>query len=160
MKKESLFSIRSKGAQLWDEFRIKAQVKEAKAWLPRVNEDDCDDYTSVFLCHADLYVFSDRYGIKALQQLVLQKLHLTLSRFKLHPKRTGDIVDLLNYTYTNTMDYENAIDELRDLLTDYLVCHIEKIVKDKSFSRLLATKGSLAKDLMPKMMQRLDFIAW
>ncbi|EXJ73893.1 uncharacterized protein A1O5_03655 [Cladophialophora psammophila CBS 110553] len=145
---------RSKGEQVWDSFKSEAYMKETKPWQPEVNEDSCQDYTPVFLCYAKLYVFSDKYGIEPLQELVLQKLRLTLSRFKLHPQRVDDVVELLKYTYANTVSCDAQIDKLRNLVSDYLVCHIEKIVNHLEFTNLLGKEGDVAKDLLPKLVER------
>ncbi|KAJ9603940.1 hypothetical protein H2200_011462 [Cladophialophora chaetospira] len=148
--------FRSKGERLWDEFKAKAQVKYADVWQPSVNSDPCEDYTPVFLCHAKLYMFSDKYSIEPLLELVLQKLRLNLSKFELHSERVADIVELMKYVYEHTTDYENAIDRLRNLVTDYVVCHIEKVMALGDFMKLLQENGDVAKDLMPKLMQRLE----
>ncbi|OAL39581.1 hypothetical protein AYO20_00978 [Fonsecaea nubica] len=147
---------RSKGEKAWDSFKTKAHLKGIMCWDPEVNEDQHQDYTSVFLCHAKLYVFADQYFIEPLQELVLQKLRLTLSRFKLHQQRVGDVVELLKYTYANTPCRDPKIDQLRDLISDYLVCHIEKIVHHVEFIKLL-DNGDVTKDFLPKLVAlRLD----
>lgn len=150
------FDARSKGTRLWDAFKAKACVTHTEPWRPTANTDHCEDYTPVFLCHAKLYVFSDKYSIEPLRNLVLQKLRLNLSEFKLHPQRIGDIVELLKYVYEHTSDYEDGIDCLRNLICDYVVCHIEKIVAMEDFTKLLQENGDVSKDLMPKLMQRLN----
>ncbi|OAL20619.1 hypothetical protein AYO22_08628 [Fonsecaea multimorphosa] len=142
-----------KAEQSWDAFKIKAHTVPKVSWEPEVNEDPRQDYTPVFLCHARLYVFSDKYFIEPLEELVLQKLRLTLSSFKLHPQRVGDVVELLNYTYENTPAYDGKIDKLRNLVSDYLVCHIEKIVHNAEFINLLGN-SDLVKDFLPKLVER------
>ncbi len=147
---------KSKGERLWDAFQAKASVKHPEAWRPNVNTDHCEDYTPVFLCHAKLYMFADKYSIEPLSGLVLRKLRLNLSEFILHSQRIGDIIELLKYTYEHTTDYEERIDRLRNLVAEYVVCHIEKIVGFDDFTKLLQENGDVGKDLMPKLMQRLD----
>ena len=142
--------------QLWSEFTEKAHVKHHKPWEPRQNKISCEDYTQVFLCHAHLYVFSDRYCIEPLQELALQKLRLTLSRFILFNERVSDIVELVQYTYAHTMEHEEGIDKLRSLVMDYVICQMEAIVEDKNFISLLQEPGALAKDLVQKSLRRLD----
>ncbi|KAL2418236.1 hypothetical protein ABEF95_005767 [Exophiala dermatitidis] len=142
--------------QQWRDFRSKAHIRERPAWEPRKNIRPDEDYEPVFMCHASLYVFSDRYSIEPLRELVLQKLRLTLSRFTLFAERTGDIVHLLKYTYANTMDHDSGIDTLRNLVTDYAVCEIEKMATDHEFLDYLTEEGFAAKDLMVKLVQRLE----
>jgi hypothetical protein len=142
--------------QLWSEFTEKAHVRHREPWEPRQNKESCEDYTQVFLCHASLYVFSDRYCIEPLQELARQKLRLTLSRFTLFDERVSDIVELVQYTYANTMEHEEGIDKLRNLVTDYVICQIEAIAKNKNFITLLQEPGALAKDLVLKSLRRWD----
>ncbi|KAL2408143.1 hypothetical protein ABEF95_001363 [Exophiala dermatitidis] len=142
-------------SQQWREFKDKAHIRERPAWEPRKNLRPNEDYEPVFMCHASLYIFSDRYSIEPLRELVLQKLRLTLSRFTLFAERTGDIVHLLKYTYANTMDHDSGIDTLRNLVTDYAVCEIEKMATDHEFQDYLTEEGFAAKDLMVKLVQRL-----
>lgn len=145
----------TKGAVLWESFKAKADL-DSSASQQSSNQDHGEEYTSIFLCHASLYVFADRYGIGLLGELAIKKLRRVLSRFTLHAERTNDIVELVKYIYANTMDLDTGIDRLRDLISDYVVCHLEKIVKDEAFSKLLQENGDVAKDLMPKITQRLD----
>lgn len=140
----------------WQEFKSKAQPREIPAWQPRVNERSNEDYRPIFLCHASLYVFSDQYSIETLQELVLQKLRLTLVKFKLFPERTGDVVELLKYTYANTMDHDSGIDKLRGLVTDYVVCKIQAFVTNPNFLEYFKEEGFAAKDLIVKLAQRLQ----
>ncbi|EXJ60379.1 hypothetical protein A1O7_04531 [Cladophialophora yegresii CBS 114405] len=147
---------KSKGEQLWESFQDEAIVRAPSPWRPTTNSDDSEDYTLVFLCHAKLYVFADKYSVEPLLNLVLQKLRLNLSRFILHSRRIGDVVELLQYAYENTADYRDGIDRLRDMVTDYVVCHLEKIVGHSDFGKLLKENGDVAKDLMPKLVRRLD----
>ncbi|OCT52813.1 hypothetical protein CLCR_10533 [Cladophialophora carrionii] len=147
---------KSKGELLWESFQDQAIVRSSSPWRPTANTDDFEDYTLVFLCHAKLYVFADKYSIGPLLDLVLQKLRLNLSSFILHSRRIGDVVELLKYAYEHTADYPDGIDRLRDMVTDYVMCHLEKIVAHGDFKKLLQENGDVPKDLMPKLVQRLD----
>ncbi|KAJ9637997.1 hypothetical protein H2204_004587 [Knufia peltigerae] len=144
-------------SELWDEFSEAAHVNEIPSWKPRVNVGPWEDYSVVFLCHAKVYVFSDRYTISALRDLALQKLRLTLTRYTLFETRTDDIVELVKYIYSNTVDMNNGMDRLRALVMDYLVCHVEIIVKDKNFLAMLQEPGALAKDLTLNLLPRLSY---
>jgi hypothetical protein len=73
---------------------------------PRSNVDECEDYTRVFLCHALVYVFVDKYNIPGLRTLALYKQHRTLGVFCIYSGRVGDIVNLIQCSYDN----ENARD--------------------------------------------------
>lgn len=143
--------------KMWDKFLDLAAVKEKpKAWEPPENLSDTEDHVQVFLCHARLYVFSDRYECGGLRDLSLQKLRLTLSRFKLYEKRVSDVVRLISYTYGHTPDLNHGTDKLRGLVIEYAVCQVESLMKDENFLAMLEETGQLARDLMVAMLQRLD----
>lgn len=146
----------SKKDRLWSAFKEESYVKQRKSWEPCQNKEACESYAGVFLCHAHLYVLSDRYGIEPLQQLTLQKLRLTLSRFTFFKERVPDVVELVKYTYKHTMGHDEGIDKLRSLVMDYVVCHLEMVAKDEDFKDMLQEPGALAKDLILKTLQRLD----
>jgi hypothetical protein len=146
---------RQTGASLWQSFMDAAHVRTVPPWKPYINWQSREDYGPVLLCHASLYVFSDRWSIRPLRDLVLQKLRLTFSEFVLFEERTGDVVDLLRYTYANTQDLDDGMDKLRLLVSDFIVCHIDTIAKDENFLDLLQEPGPIAKDLVLKLLVRL-----
>ncbi|KAJ9603941.1 hypothetical protein H2200_011463 [Cladophialophora chaetospira] len=119
-----------------------------------VNEDPDDDYTAVFLAHANLYIFSDQCFIESLKALVVQKLCLALSRFILHDQRVEDIVELLRHTYNHTVSPENGIDPLRDLLTEYVGCVADKVCEHEAFKALMEENAEIMKDLLPRLLER------
>jgi hypothetical protein len=53
----------------------------------RQNYNPTEDYTPVFLGHAQLYVFAEQWGINVLKTLALSKLHKTLTSFTLYVVR-------------------------------------------------------------------------
>lgn len=123
---------------------------------PRKNLESCEDYKDVFLCHARLYVFAEKYDIAPLKKLSLSKLHKTLSVFTLWMERVGDIVALMRYSYANTVYRSPSNDPLRLLVIHYATCVVEQLVKSSEFKALLEEPGELASDLVVKMIHRLD----
>lgn len=109
------------------------------------------DYTGVFLAHAGLYVFADKYGIKPLGSLSLHKLHMTLKSFTLYRARIGDIVKLVRYAYENGPDYES--NKLRALVSEYVACEIDTIGKAKRFLALMEEGGLFVRDFW-KLVQK------
>ena len=105
---------------------------------PRQNQDRSEDYTEVFLSHAKLYVFADKYDIQPLKSLAIRNLHQTLAIFTLYPERVGDITELLFYAYDNTSSLDDGIEDLRKLLLHYVGCEMDLLVKDQDFEELLA----------------------
>ena len=76
---------------------------------PRSNMHPQENYTEVFLSHARLYVFAEKYDIQPLKKLSRQKLQHTLAIYTLYPERVGDITTLLKYVYVNTAETIDGI---------------------------------------------------
>ena len=109
------------------------------------------DYTGVFLAHAGLYVFADKYGIEPLESLSLHKLHITLKSFTLYRARVGDILKLVRYAYENGPDYEK--NKLRTLVSEYVACEIDTIGETKRFLALMEEGGPFVRDFW-KLVQK------
>lgn len=147
----------SKGDAMWKSFCEKVTSIPAEQWQPQARTDDSEDFTNVLLCHAQLYVFSNRWQCQDLRDVVLHKLRLTLSKYTVLAERIGEVVTLIEHTYTHTQDYaNNGTDRLRDLVTDFAVCHIKVIESDAEFRNLLNKDSQIGRDLLLKVMQRLD----
>ena len=146
----------SKKSKLWDSFKSKAYSISGPAFQPRKNRESCEDYTEVFLCHARLYVFADKYDVGPLRWLSLHKLQRTLAEFTLYDERAGDIIDLMRYSYSNITCYAGSLDELRLLVIHYTACVVEDLARSVKFQLLLEEGGSLARDLVEQMLKRLD----
>jgi hypothetical protein len=71
----------SKKSELWGNFKSKANSTSKPAFQPRKNRESCEDYTEVFLRHARLYVFADKYDVDGLKDLSLHMLQRTLAEF-------------------------------------------------------------------------------
>ena len=67
---------------------------ESIASAPRANSAPYEDYTNVFLSHAHVYVFAEKFDIQPLKRLALKSLHQTLAIFTLWPECVGDIAAL------------------------------------------------------------------
>ena len=111
-----------------------------------VRQNSCaeEDYTPVFLGHARLYVFADKWGIEALKTLSLHKLHKTLVTFTPYSARLGDVAELVRYTYKHTPDFSHEIDDLRFLVMDYLTCEVTNLIRSPEFEQLLEQGGPFA----------------
>lgn len=141
---------------IWENFCSQACTIERQPWQPPGNNDQREDYTEVFLCHARLYKFSDRYECYDLMTLSLQKLRLTLSRYKFHQERAVAVVALLLYTYKHTMDYTEGKDKLRSLVLDYVACYIKQLMREQTFLDLLEQGGTATGDIARKMVDLID----
>lgn len=110
------------------------------------NENPNENFSPVFLGHAKVYVFAEKYDIKQLSDLALYKLSTTLSAFTIFESRFGDIADLVRFTYGNTNDYVESVDSLRKLVVQY-VAKVSGQLAEDTFLELLAEGGEFVKDL-------------
>ena len=140
----------SKRTLLWQKFSQQRYDAQIPYFEPRKNAESCEDYTEVFLSHARLYVFAEKYDVHELRYVALQKLQRTLAGFSLYKQRTGDISTLARYVYENTAERKAKADELRSLVVHYVACNIETLAKDELFRSLLK-EGSITGDLVDRL---------
>ncbi|KAL8858394.1 MAG: hypothetical protein Q9178_005075 [Gyalolechia marmorata] len=145
--------------QLKESFiRRKATVRRDSISVPppHPNQGPEEDYTGVFLSHAQLYVFAEKYDIQTLRTLALENLQNILAIFTLYEERTGDIISLLRYIYANTSEPIDGIEDLRTLLTHYVGYEMDTLMKDEDFRDLMITDGgALLGDFMKMVMKRI-----
>lgn len=120
-----------------------------EACKPVRNKSHNENYLPVFLGHARLYVFADKYDIQPLKMLALKKLHQTLAIFTPYAQRVGDIVGLVKFTYENTVD-RAVTEDLRDLVVGYVVSELEKI-SGEEFDNLIGEGGDFVVDFWHKV---------
>ena len=124
-------------------------------FTPRHNRSPDESYTSVFLGHARLYVFGEKYGIEPLKLLALHKLHRTLTVFEISA-RIEDVVELIRYAYSeeNTPDREDRADGLRRLVLSYVAVYVHTLGSDERFVDLLTEGGAFVEDFWSKVKGR------
>ena len=123
---------------------------------PKQNEID-DDCTPVFLSHAKLYVFAEKYDVSALRALCLHNLHTSLSAYRIYSDAEGghgarEVVNLINYTYENTMEDEG--EELRKLVSWFCAWRAKRLLGCKFYCGCLEVGGmgvGFVGDLMGKL---------
>jgi hypothetical protein len=151
-----------KPTSLWGAFEDKTFCKELprQAFLdscePVSNDDESQNFTPVFLAHARLYVFADRYLIKPLRQLVLHKLQQTLVVFELYPERIGDILELVRYTYSDNNTSSDGVDELRGLVAVYVAANLDKMKRSDCFVDLLEEGGGFVRNFWRLIVGSID----
>lgn len=149
--------VLSKKSTLWDTFKSQKYPISKPLFQVWEKHEVYESYTEVFLDHARLYVFAEKYDIDPLRSLSLQKLHRILV-----DSDTGNalvkegILDLIQYSYSNTVDPPGSTDPLRLLVISYAACVIEDLAKTPDFHSRLEESGSAATDLVVQMLQRLD----
>ena len=119
----------------------------------RSNESSSEDYGPVFLGHARLYVFAEKWGVRSLKDLVLQKLHVTLREYKPYEARYGDVVELIRYAYENTPSCKR-MDGLRELATQYVAHETPQIAGSEPCLSLVEDGGPFAKDLLSMVLEK------
>ena len=124
--------------------------------LVRSNLSPSEDYTEVFLSHAQVYVFAEKYDIRPLKMFALQRLHKTLSTYQLYHGRVVDITSLIRYTYANTNDSRTVSEPMRALLVHYVGSEMKVLVKSGEFKALLEEGGPFAGDFLG-IVGKMDF---
>ena len=95
----------------------------------------------MFLSHAQLYVFAEKYDVQPLKAYALEELHATLAIYTLYLVRTGDIIALLRYVYRNTGQSNGGKEKLRKMLTAYIGYEMDTLMKDEDFRDLMIEDG-------------------
>ena len=103
--------------------------------------------TLIFLRHARLYVFAEKWGIEALKMMALHKLHKTLCSYAVDRSRYSVIIDLVKYTYDNTPSRKPR-DPLRELVTNYIAYEAKDIARSEQCLDLVQDVGDFARDLL------------
>jgi len=119
----------------------------------RANTSDCEDYTPVFLGHARLYAFAEKYDMEPLKAVVLNKLHKTLCLFTPYKARRDDVLELLRFTYETTPP-RPRIDPLRELITQYITYEAKHFISTENCLSLVEEGGQLARDLFAMLLEK------
>ena len=123
---------------------------------PRKNLNASENYTDIFLCHAQLYVFAEKYDIQQLKKLAFEELHTILAIFDLHTERAGDIGALFRYAYSNIQRPPADQEPLLWMLKDYLGFEMDTLMLDESFRELVKEDiNDMLEDYMMQVMMRL-----
>ena len=71
--KSKTVDLKSKKEQLWEQFTGQKYIISSPCPTLR-KQEPYDNYTEVFLCHARIYMFAEKYSIRPLKALLLYKL--------------------------------------------------------------------------------------
>ncbi|RDA89193.1 hypothetical protein CP532_0504 [Ophiocordyceps camponoti-leonardi (nom. inval.)] len=112
-------------------------------WQPRVNKNPGENYSEVFLAHARLYIFSDRYGLERLAQIALLKLHKVLAKFRFFKERACDFVPLVELVYCHPVP-----EVIRHLVGLYTACKVKKLWRSERFRELVEACSDLSMGLL------------
>ncbi|KAH7079182.1 hypothetical protein BKA63DRAFT_531863 [Paraphoma chrysanthemicola] len=119
-----------------------------EGFQPKANAAANQNFAPVFLAHARLYTFAEMRLIYPLKGLALHKLHKTLLQFQLYHQRVGDVVELAHYAYENgpSRSDSGVLDDLRQLVVEYMACEVDIIGKHLDFQILLEGGGEFVSD--------------
>jgi len=121
------------------------------------NIDESEVFTDVFLCHAKLYVFGDKYDIQELKSLTLHNLQRTLQNFTIFPARVQDFLDLVSFTYEHTLEKDE--EPLRMLLTNFCAWNIETLSCSSDFLDFYNAGGPFTMGVLLDLVKRLPAIS-
>lgn len=147
---------------IWNEFcersypisRTKELSEDDGSELPE-DDDHSANYADVFLCHAQLYIFADKWGVSTLENVCLLKLKQSLQRFAIYRSRRRDLYRLVEYCYSSTREDDKG-NHLTSLVAHYISCVVEHLVDDVEFQGLLQKYVGFSRDLVLRMASRLD----
>ena len=115
-----------------------------------------EDFSAVFLCHAHIYVFADKWDIQPLKILALEELHATLAAFPLDEDRVNDILALLSYVYDKAPEQADKMEDLRTLMKQYAESELETLLKCKGLAKcLMEDHGGFVEALLSILRERL-----
>lgn len=143
----------SKRERTIQQFQDQGNVNALPAYQPQSNRVPSDEYTAIFLCHAAMYVFANKYGISCLQELAIYRLRRTLSVFRMYPERVGDVVQLVRYGYSQTSGSGCDKDALRRVISEFVSCHIQLLSQMDCFKEAMRLEGSFACDILHLLLQ-------
>ena len=130
---------------MWHSFISRERKSATKGQPIRGNKSSAEVYSDVFLSHACLYVFAEKWDIQELKMLALDELHATLKKYNLYTERTSDIINLLRYVYCNKEPSE-GVENLRTLMRLYVGCKMDILTYDQDFRDLMIEDGKDEKD--------------
>ncbi|EED13268.1 hypothetical protein TSTA_057580 [Talaromyces stipitatus ATCC 10500] len=119
--------------------------RQIHQFQPKPNAKPTEDFTPVFLGHAELYILAHGYDIKDLRELILLKLQQTLQDFIVYETSVASILDFVRFAYKRKSK-TGEMKGLRRLVTVYVVSILGQIGDREEFQSLLAEGGDFVVD--------------
>lgn len=112
-----------------------------------------DQQPDLFLPHAKIFVFADKYDIQPLKMRAIHNLHQALSHYQLIPQNVSHITNSIQYSYENT----HAPDDLlRELFASYVELEMAVLIEAKPFEDLLEAGGDFVGDFLKRVKKRIS----
>ncbi|KAI8675567.1 hypothetical protein NCS57_00458300 [Fusarium keratoplasticum] len=87
----------------------------------------------VFLCHARVFIFADRYKINKLRDLAIRKLWIAMVNITFTGNAIPDITQLVKYIYNHTTSENPAGKEIRALVRRYCIIRLDRMCDHAEF---------------------------
>lgn len=87
----------------------------------------------VFLCHARVFIFADRYKIAKLRDLAIRKLWVAMVNMTFTGSAIPDITQLVKYVYSHTTPDNPAGKEIRALVRRYCIIRLDRMRNHAEF---------------------------
>jgi hypothetical protein len=113
-----------------------------------------NNITEALLSHTSLYILAEKWGIDSLKMLTLFKLHKTLSMLVIDFPKVPHIMELVRHGYAGTPDLETGIDDLRDLLCQYVAANVKLMSEHEDFLALIQDGGTFVRDIWKRVLPR------
>lgn len=129
---------------------LRAQLHPTRKYfdIEGLDTDPTDNYSEIFLCHAELYCFAYSTNWTSLCLLSLYHLVQLLANFTLVDERTGDIVKLIQFAFVGS---EKNMPDIKTMLRDYALWNAEVMMRNVDFLQLLDKVPSLEKAMFRSM---------
>lgn len=101
-----------------------------------------------FLFHAKVYVFATRYLIHLLREHSLKCLKQNLTSCRITDSNKAQFFEMVECAYKNTGRGDIWGAHLRELVTLYVVCQIDSLLRHKEMKTLMDTYGELGSDVV------------
>jgi hypothetical protein len=125
------------------------------------NTSSAQDLGSILLSYARIYAFGEQWMVEDLKEVTMKKLHHTLKHFTLNSSCRPAVFALARFAYDNDhlpdQRATRKIDELRELLIEFIVMRMEYFKYSKEHRELMDGKNEYAGDLV-EALQRWRFL--
>ena len=116
-------------------------------------------YSPIFLGHARLYSLAEKYRAESLKRLTVKKLEHCLAICKDYDGWDLDIVELIEYVYSDDNTPDEGEDSLRKCIIGCLLSEHCAIGKSQRFFAMLESGGAFARSFWPQMLQKFQEMA-
>ena len=156
---ETLRSAQTTDSTRFDKSHVYALLQPRSKFADSCDPEIIDgpeenNITEALLSHTSLYILAEKWGIDSLKMLTLFKLHKTLSMLEIDFPKVPHIMELVRHGYAGTPDLETGIDDLRDLLCQYVAANVKVMSEHEHFLALIQDGGTFVRDLWKRVLPR------